>query len=327
MNKIEAYKNLKKILNDRKEKTSSIIDLWTSLLFLGGRYQSGLEFLEKRRKKIPIIDYYCWKGIYNYFLKNFHVSVKAFEKIESLSRKNFYIKYFIAESYFQLLEISKAEAKYRAILAEPTLRGQGLYGIACCMAKKQLYTEALGFLNWALKIVDNESKVKILNQKGLCLLELGKNKDSMKCFEEALRICPQDYSVMTNLALVLSKSGQYDRAVVLYEKILNKFPYDLTAINNMALCKAALEDYTQALEYCDRGLKIDAMNKELLINKGYCLYKLKNYKKALECLCEAEKNAPDDKVLLNNKALCYMALEKYDEALKIWQVVKLIDQT
>jgi len=58
MNKIEAYKNIKKILNSKRGRTNSIVSVWTSLLFLAGRYESGLEFLEKREKNLPKLDYF-----------------------------------------------------------------------------------------------------------------------------------------------------------------------------------------------------------------------------------------------------------------------------
>lgn len=318
MNRMEAYKNIKKVMNFNKNRSNTLISLWTSLLFLSGHYNTGIKFVEKRKSNISSIEYCCWKGIFNYAKKNYRSFIKCLEEIENLNKDNFYTKFLLAEGYLQLLELEKAEARFRAILAEPLLRAEGLCGIARCMMKKNNYTEALGFLNWALKAADGKIIVKILNKKGLCLLELGKNQNAIECFEKALEISPQDYTVMANLALVLSKSGEYDRAVMLYEKILLKFPFDLTAINNIASCKAAQGKYREALEYCERGLKIDAINKDLLINKGYCLYMVKDYKNALECLSEAEKNAGDDKVLLNNKALCYMALSQYTEALKIF---------
>lgn len=320
MNKKEVYDILVKLnkYNHKGLRKFDIFLWWTSLLFWMGRYDNALGFINNHLKSVSIIEFYCWKGALYYFLKDYIKASSFFEKAEAIDNTKLEIKYFLAETYFVRSEIEKAENRYRAIILDGTLKSFGLYGIGCCLMKKERIDEALRFFDKALKDTNEDLKVQILNKKGLCLMDLNKFEEAYDCFKMCLENLPNDDFIKINLALVLSKLGKYEEASQIYKNYLSKYPYDLTSINNLASCFAALGDFKQALEYCDRGLAIDPINGDLLANKGYCLYKLEDFKKALDCLKEAEKTIKDDIILLNNKALCLMALNDYDSALKIF---------
>jgi tetratricopeptide (TPR) repeat protein len=323
MSKFEAFNLLTNIVrkgNGRARKFN-LSFVWLSFLFWTSSYERALNDIKNFLRKGSSGELYCWGGIVYYFLKDYLRASTFFEKAEALDDKSFEIKYFLAETYYARSEIEKAEAKYRWLIGSSRFKSIGLYGAGCCLYKNHRYDEAVVFFNRALNHADEESRVKILNKKGLSLMAQGKLKEAEMCFNECLKYSPNDDFIRMNLALILSKTGDYKRAEEFYRKILSRFPYDITAINNLALCLAARGKYEEALEYCNRGLRIDPINGDLLVNKGYCLYKLRDYKNAMECLNEAERTVKDDIILLNNKALCFMALENYDEALKIFDRV------
>lgn len=323
MRKIEAYNILLMLIKSKNpgHKKVDIFLIWISLLFWAGRYNKALDYVNIFLKNRPYEEIYCWKGILYYFLKDYVKSSESFEKAEAINPQSAEIKYFLAETYFIRSEIAKAESKYRTIIDYKELSSFGLYGIGCCLMEKERPDEAIGFFNRALECAKQDYKVQILNKKGLCLLSQENLEDALACFQECLKIFPNNDSIKLNLALVFSKLGNYIKAAEIYKDYLSKNPHDLTAINNMSLCHAALGNYRQALEYCDKGLEIDPINVDLLGNKGYCHYKLNDYKKALDCLNQAEKYAKDDIILLNNKALCLMAMEYYDDAIKLFNRV------
>ncbi|RKL64142.1 tetratricopeptide repeat protein [Thermoanaerobacteraceae bacterium SP2] len=323
MSKIEAYNILLKFIKSRNkgQKKLDVVLIWISLLFWTGRYNKALDYVDNYLKNRCCEELYFWKGVLYYFLKDYFKASEVLERAEAIDAKSAEIKYFLAETYILRAEIEKAESKYRAMIIDKELNGLGLYGIGCCLMKKERVDEALGFFNRALECAKQDYKIHILNKKGLCLLAQEKLEDAYACFQECLKISPGDDSIKLNMALVLSKLGNYEKAVEIYKSFLSKNPYDLTAINNLGLCLAALGNYREALEYCNKGLEIDPINIDLLGNKGYCHYKLQDYKNALDCLNEAEKYSKDDIILLNNKALCLMALENYDDALKLFDRV------
>lgn len=323
MNKIEAYNVLLKLIkskNPGKRIRLEICLIWVSILFWTGKYRVALNYVNNALKHRPCEEVYCWRGMLYYFLEDYIKSAISFEKAESINPQSAEIKFFLAESYFIISEIEKAESKYRALINYKEMRSLGLYGTGCCLMKKDRFDEAISFFNKALENARGDFKVCILNKKGLCLLNEEDVEGALGCFQECLKLS-NNYSIKLNLALTLTKLGNYTKAAELYKDYLSKNPHDLTAINNMSLCQAALGNYRQALEHCDKGLEIDPINVDLLGNKGYCHYKLNEYIKALDCLNQAEKYAKDDIIVLNNKALCLMAMEYYDEALRIFDKV------
>lgn len=304
-----------------KSKGKSIRDkfyfLWLKFLFSIKKYNKCLDFLEKNakadNKNICIL-----KGIMYFFARDYLNAVITFKNVQKLDKHNIIVKYFLAETYYRKSEIEKSELYYRYLLSDPKFKFVSFYGLGCCCYKKDRFDEAIGFFNKALKSnSSNIYKADLLNKKGLCLIAQDRLKNAKACFEKSLNV-RDSYAAKTNLALVLSKLGDYKYARVLYKKILYEFPYDITVINNLALCIAVEGDYKSAILYCNKGLNIDPINPDLLSNKGYCLYQLGEFKNALECLCVAEKNLKDDPILQNNKALCLTAVEKYDEALEIF---------
>lgn len=291
--------------------------LWLKFLIMVRRYDKCLDFLKKNIKE-DSNNICILKGIMYYFTKDYLNAKITFENVQKSDKHNLIVKYFLAETHYMRSEIEKSELYYRYILSDSKFKAAGFHGLGCCYYKKSRFDEAIGLFSKALENSDKDlDKSDLLNKKGLCLIAQDKLENAKVYFEKSLEI-RDNYAAKINLALVLSKLGDYKRAKILYEEILYEFPYDITVINNLALCIAVEGNYKSAISYYDKGLNIDPINADILSNKGYCLYKLGEYKNALECLCAAEKNLKDDPILQNNKALCLTAIEKYDEALKIF---------
>ncbi|MCG0276548.1 MAG: tetratricopeptide repeat protein [Thermosediminibacteraceae bacterium] len=317
MKKKEALYILSKAINRR---LPSITYLYLSILFGANMYDAALDYVRRKLLQNPAFDLFCWGGLICYFKNDFNAALHYFEKAISLEEAA-EIRYFLGQTYLELLEFDKAEENYAAVLDNPDLRVKAIYGLAFCKSSKSQYREALELLDRALHEAEGADYVKIQNKKGLCWMELGHLEEAKECFYDCLKRAPEDNNAKLNLALVLTKSGEYEKAVELYKSSLLRYPHDITTINNLALCLAASGHFDEALKYCDRGLEIDPLNGDLLINKGYCLYKKGNYKKAIECFREAEKFVKDDIEVKNNLALCFMAVDKYKEALELLEDV------
>ncbi|TYP59855.1 tetratricopeptide repeat protein [Thermosediminibacter litoriperuensis] len=317
MNKTEALHLLSKVFNRR---FVSITHFYLSILYRANMYDAALDYVRKMLLRSPGFVLFCWGGLICYFKRDFNGALHYFEKALSVEDAA-EIRYFLGETCLELMEFEKAEENYTLIVDNPALKVKAMYGLALCKSGKSQYKEALELLNCALPEARGADYVKIQNKKGLCLMELGLLEEAKACFCDCLSRAPGDNNAKLNLALVLSKSGEYEKAINLYKSALSRFPHDIIAINNLALCLAASGRYEEALEYCERGLAMDPLNGDLLINKGYCLYKMADYKKAIECFREAEKLVKDDLVVKNNMALCLMAVKKYGEALQLLEDV------
>ncbi len=61
-------------------------------------------------------------------------------------------------------------------------------------------------------------KAESLNSKGVILRKLGKDDESIKCFEESLKINPAYVNAWYNMGVSLNKIGRKKDAIVLYNK-------------------------------------------------------------------------------------------------------------
>jgi tetratricopeptide (TPR) repeat protein len=315
MNRMEAYNVIVKILK-RTNKRFRISNVWLSLLYWSGRYQSALRFItiSKPNEFVSM----CWMGTIYYLSHELNLARELFEKAKSLDRTSREITFLLAETYFSMSEIEKAEVLYRSLIPDPDFVFHGLYRTGCCLIELKRFDEAISFFNRAISHASGEDLVKTLNKKGLCLLNQQLLEEATELFEKCLKLSPDNFSAKQNLALAATKTKDHEKAVSLYKEILLKSPYDIIAINNLALNTAALGNYSGAMELCNQGLSIDPLNPDLLANKGYCLYKLNDYKNALNCIIEAEKILKEDPILKNNKALCLCALGDYKTAIQIF---------
>ncbi|HHV19721.1 MAG TPA: tetratricopeptide repeat protein, partial [Thermoanaerobacterales bacterium] len=154
MTKKEAYIvliNLKNVESSRKSKLDVHL-IWTSFLFWAGKYERALNYIQKISEKNNTIETYCWKGVLYYFLKDYSNAVYFLEKAEDINPKCMEVKYFLAEIFFAMAYIEKAEPKYRALTGNSSYKTWGLYGIGCCMLKENRHYESLAFLNKSLSL-------------------------------------------------------------------------------------------------------------------------------------------------------------------------------
>jgi tetratricopeptide (TPR) repeat protein len=150
------------------------------------------------------------------------------------------------------------------------------------------YEEAIECYNRAIEL--NSSNEGILNNKGACLLHLGRDVEALECFNKAIELNPS-----------------YDKAW-----------------HNKEDCLEKLEKYEEAIECCDKLIELNPDDKESWIYKLNCLEKLEKYEDELACydkLIELE----DDGFYWILKAECLMKLERYEEALKCYVKFRVQD--
>jgi len=61
---------------------------------------------------------------------------------------------------------------------------------------------------------------KVWNNKGSLLGELGKLEEAIRCFDEAVKIDPQDISSLYNKGFILHKLGKQKEALKYFNQVL-----------------------------------------------------------------------------------------------------------
>ena len=84
------------------------------------------------------------------------------------------------------------------------------------------YVGALDCYNEALKIQPNNAGA--LSSKGVVFRRLGKFDESLECYNKALEIDSEDYKIWFNKGMVLSELGKFKEAISCYDKALELNP-------------------------------------------------------------------------------------------------------
>lgn len=125
----------------------------------------------------------------------------------------------------------------------------------------------------------------VLNNKGLCLLRLGRDEEALSQFQQAaaIKMIPE---ILVNTGLTLNRLQRYKEALICYERAQR------------------------------RGYS----SQELTVNKGYALFHLGRYDEAVLCFEMAKIVSPRDFVILNNLAACYQKVGRHDAAAETYSI-------
>lgn len=66
----------------------------------------------------------------------------------------------------------------------------------------------------------------ILNERAICEMELGNNRESWDCLERALRIAPDDVTIISNMGILAYKEGRQNEAEDFFRIVLDLNPDD-----------------------------------------------------------------------------------------------------
>ena len=135
-----------------------------------------------------------------------------------------------------------------------------------------------------IKILNNYLKIKNFNkviEEGKKILKKSQNNDyllnligmafqgksqylnSIKFFEESLKINPENIAAMNNYANSLKAIGKFEQSKNLYEKILDKDPNYIRAYNNLANLKTSYNDYEGAIDLYIKAITLLKKNKNI----------------------------------------------------------------
>ena len=146
----------------------------------------------------------------------------------------------------------------RAIKLQPS-NADLLYDKAISLQKLFRFEDAITFYDKSLEI---EPSFAALINKGLCLSNpsINRQHEAVICFEEAIRIEPNDLGAQTLKAYSLDNMGRYSEAIHCYDMVLENAPNDLNVLVNKGLSLLHLGRYDEAIAYFDKVLEDEPHN-------------------------------------------------------------------
>ena len=214
--------------------------------------------------------------------REYEEAIKSLDKALEINPKNLLAR----RNKATILNIQGDEVKAQEILnkslsIEPTdfqswgIKGEQLMGSGNFEEALKCFNEAVKLssghpydIQLREKCIQNQKQYKDIrkslpqnskgwNSRGVKLFSIGVCIEALGCFEEALRLEPDNYDFLMNKALTQKALARYRAALDGIEKLIRKKPNDALAWNDKGNIWFSLEQYDKAFNSYEKALEID----------------------------------------------------------------------
>ncbi|HEU6448194.1 MAG TPA: tetratricopeptide repeat protein [Verrucomicrobiae bacterium] len=149
----------------------------------------------------------------------------------------------------------------------------------------------------------------------------GDTKKTLDCYDRALRMNPNDPSVLFDVGNAFAKLGLWDEAIHDYRGALQFAPADASAdiLNNLGLALAQEQQFAEAQTNFEAALKIDPKLPGAHNNLATILFRRGNYTEAAQHFYKALEETPDNPQILVNLGETLLHLGKIDAAKQCYE--------
>jgi curved DNA-binding protein CbpA len=130
--------------------------------------------------------------------------------------------------------------------------------------------------------------------KGSALYFLGKYDEAIKCYDESIKIDPNNPIVWNNKGLALYYLGKYEESITSYEHAITIDPSDADAWNSKGNSLDALKKYEEAILAYEHAITIDPSDADAWNSKGDSLNSLGKSDEAKKCHDKAKELEDED---------------------------------
>jgi len=151
--------------------------------------------------------------------------------------------------------------------------------------------------------------------KGNALLELCRYQEALNCYDEAIKINPNDADSWSNKAPAFNLLGRNQEAISCCSEAIRINPKHVFAWTNKGIYLSILGRNQEAIACYNKALEINPKYSKALHNKGVALNNLGNHKDAFAYFNEAIKANPRDSEAWCNKGAALFNQGKLNEAI------------
>ena len=128
----------------------------------------------------------------------------------------------------------------------------------------------------------NPNHVNAHNNLGIILLQSGKPRKAIICFEKAIEINPNHADAHNNLGEVFRQLGELQKAKSCHQKAIEINPNHIDAHNNLGVVFSELEEHQKAISSYEKAIQIQPNHVDAYNNLGNIFRKLKEFQKAAD---------------------------------------------
>ncbi|HDJ24305.1 MAG TPA: tetratricopeptide repeat protein [Candidatus Aminicenantes bacterium] len=184
-----------------------------------GLPEEALKYLQRTLELAPEHSAaYNLLGLIYFDQGNLSQAIGYYQQAVALNPQLAEAYYGLGRAYEELGDKEKAQEAYRqSYQLKPT--PEASFSWAKSLYGSQRLEEALTVINQTLS---ETPSVQGYNLQGVILNHLGRYREAVRSFEQALKLAPEDEVAAVNLGVALVNCGEKDRARKLFEELLPK---------------------------------------------------------------------------------------------------------
>ena len=156
--------------------------------------------------------------------------------------------------------------------------------------------------------------VGLLNDRGVALERLGRPKEALAGYEQALAIDPTHVEALFNRGNALAALKRPEEALASYTEVIRLKPDHALAFHNRAVVLQMLGRFDEALASYAEAIRLKPDHADAYSNRGVALRALGRSEEALASYAEAVRLRPAHADAFNNRGLVFQDLKRFDEA-------------
>jgi len=150
---------------------------------------------------------------------------------------------------------------------------------------------------------------------GLCLQRTGKLEEAADYYNRALKIAPEDISLLSTLGLLYNTMKKYDKSDEAYERALKIDPENALVLNNYAYNLSVRNtNLVKALDMIRKAVQKDSKNANFLDTMGWVYYMLGEYDLAEKYILESIALNASSAVVQEHLGDIYKAMKETEKA-------------
>jgi tetratricopeptide (TPR) repeat protein len=157
--------------------------------------------------------------------------------------------------------------------------------------RDQQYDKALELLSVALK--ESPGNAQLLTMQGVAFAKLGKNKEALASFRQAIKTAPNNIPALQGAAQIEYDNGSAS-GIPLLEHLLKLNPDNLTSHGMLAVLEYQHGNCARAVTHFERAASLFERQPSALHAYGTCLARLKRFDDAAAVLSSSLALNPDD---------------------------------
>lgn len=179
-----------------------------------------------------------------------------------------------------------------------------------------------GDLSGALADYEEALKADPLNgenwlNKGTTLTHLGRNEESIACFDKAYDLLGNVHPILQNKGNTLRALGRFEEALRCYDIVLGSNPKEEKTLRGKAYALGALGRHEEALAAWESCLALKQGDREAAERKANCLRELKRFDESLAVYDGLIASDPGNMNHLMAKSLVLFDMGRDEEALQL----------